>query len=82
MSANQKPRKKIQTVSEVSEEKRPRVEQGIALILIVSATPDAIVPVIIEESPVTTKYQRQLTNHNFYSIVGARGKRGKVIDKT
>jgi hypothetical protein len=39
----------VESVSEVSKEKRPRVEQGIALILIASGTPDAAVPVIIEE---------------------------------
>ncbi|EFX88575.1 hypothetical protein DAPPUDRAFT_233740 [Daphnia pulex] len=37
-------KRKIELVSEVSEEKRPRVEQGIALILIASATNDSIVP--------------------------------------
>ncbi|EFX80834.1 hypothetical protein DAPPUDRAFT_318201 [Daphnia pulex] len=49
MTANQKPHpieneQNFKSMSEVSEEKIPRVEQGIALILIASATPDATVP--------------------------------------
>ncbi len=44
----------VESMSEVSEEKRPRIEQGIALIIIASATPDATVPVMIEENSMTT----------------------------
>ncbi|EFX83635.1 hypothetical protein DAPPUDRAFT_100257 [Daphnia pulex] len=70
-----------QLVSEVSEEKTSRVKkQGIDLILIASATPDATVLVVIGRK-ISDYRVPTLTNKSQF-IIDRHGKRGKVVDET
>ncbi|EFX67947.1 hypothetical protein DAPPUDRAFT_115017 [Daphnia pulex] len=71
----------VQLVSEVSEEKTSRVKkQGIDLILIASATPDATVLVVIGRK-ISDYRVPTLTNKSQF-IIDRHGKRGKVVDET